>query len=537
MAKKTSGINNPRRIFWITVVVLVFVGVGISLSAAFLSEDVNENESAAAVETNLGDGDPGASADNTSGGNGKTIEVENQSEMITVVPNKREGVIGNPGIGWIYRWGDGELPMIPSTVAYAERSDISWRILNPAEGVYDWQALDAALQAAITQGKQLSFRVYTMRGESYGGHQLPAWVLDKGAVLMPSGEPDYSNCIYQEEWGRFVDALASRYDGNANIAFIDISGYGNFNEWSWRDDQTVWDDLWESNYEDGIANPANFLSLDGQARRRLADMFIGGDFSGHTCRGDNGQSQLVNYSYEGFVSTQLVMPYAGTAQSTQYVFTQRPDVGFRYDCLGRSSSLDILEKFESELPQIWENAPIVFETCGKDDFNLSAAEAMFSRARGSLIYNVNIPWLSEGEIANLMGNAGYKYYLAKAIYSSQASPGGEFYIGMKWQNIGSAPSYPKMGQDFGLFVVLENSSDQERVNYLVNEDISKWYPTEDPDTWVERALKLDEGITPGEYIVMVGILDNRTGDWINLGVEDSEADGLYSVGGITILQP
>ena len=65
---------------------------------------------------------------------------------------------------------------------------------------------------------------------------MPEWVLQKGAKILNSGEPDYSNCRYQEEWGKFVAELIARYDGNPDIAFIDISGYGNFSEWSWRDD-------------------------------------------------------------------------------------------------------------------------------------------------------------------------------------------------------------------------------------------------------------------------------------------------------------
>ena len=198
-----------------------------------------------------------------------------------------------------------------------------------------------------------------MRGEDYGGHQVPQWVLDKGAVIA-NGEPVYSNCVYQEEWGKFVNQLIKRYDGNPNIAFVDISGYGDFNEWSWRDNQTEWDEVWADAYASGKASPTTMSNVDAYARRALADMFIGGSISNHQCVDASNKVQTKSYSYGGFKNTQLVMPYAGIIQSSQYVFTRSKNVGFRYDCLGRDSSTTIVtaDRFLTELNQIWPNAPV-----------------------------------------------------------------------------------------------------------------------------------------------------------------------------------
>ncbi|MFH1999389.1 MAG: hypothetical protein ABIK28_06895, partial [Planctomycetota bacterium] len=175
-----------------------------------------------------------------------TPEVEVEMRSVVLVADQE--YYSNPGMGWQYRGG--EYPtnkVVAETVAYAPRADISWKVLNPAEGVYDWSELDANLNYVVSQGKQFSFRVYTMRGEVYGGHQLPQWVIDKGARIFPDGQVDYANCTYQQEWGKFVNKLIQRYDGNPNISFIDISGYGNFNEWSWQD-QTEWDQTWADAY-------------------------------------------------------------------------------------------------------------------------------------------------------------------------------------------------------------------------------------------------------------------------------------------------
>ncbi|HKJ26227.1 MAG TPA: LysM peptidoglycan-binding domain-containing protein, partial [Anaerolineales bacterium] len=281
--------------------------------------------------------------------------------------------VSNPGMGWQYEGGSFPITTPAETVAYSQRSLISWKIINPQEGVYNWTPLDNQLNTAVGQGKQFSFRVYTMMGGSWGPHQVPDWVLAKGAQILPSGEPNYANCTYQQEWGNFVNAVISRYDGNSNIAFIDISGYGQFNEWSWND-QTEWDYLWAEQYASGTAGADTMSTIDSYTRRVLADIYIGGSFTGHECVDASSNVQTVNYNYPGFQSTQLVLPYAGIAQSTQYVLTRSQNVGFRFDCMGRSGD-DLVEKVGAELNAIYPNAPIIYETCSAGDFNL--AEAMY----------------------------------------------------------------------------------------------------------------------------------------------------------------
>src|SRR6266508_4074445 len=133
---------------------------------------------------------------------------------VKISPVQIDPYLTNPGIGW----QDGPKPFgtmhFPETVAYSNRREIAWSKLNPKEGVYDWSVLDKQLNGAVHDGKQYSFRVYTYVGEGYAGNVIPAWVLKKGARLLQSGEPDYSNCVYQEAWGDFVSEMVRRYDGN-----------------------------------------------------------------------------------------------------------------------------------------------------------------------------------------------------------------------------------------------------------------------------------------------------------------------------------
>lgn len=453
---------------------------------------------------------------------------------IIVLPLLVDDYLSNPGIGWQYR---PELPTngdLPESVYYSDRRTIAWKVLNPKEGVYDWLPLETQLREAIEQGKQFSFRVYTMVGEGYDGHMVPDWVIRKGAVILESGAPDYSNCVYQEEWGNFVNQLIRRYDGNRDIAFIDISGYGNFNEWSWQDEQTEWDQAWQENYLLDSMSPDYFKTLDGQARRRLADIFIGGENQSHRCRTSEGDISSREYSYPGFKSTQLVMPYAGILQSTQYVHSQRPDVGFRYDCLGRDGD-HVMEKVGNEILKIWKVAPVIFELCVPDQVILSDAEELTRIAHASIVHDNE--WnFSNNELEEMMKYVGYRYFLRK-ISIKQNGPA--LSIHMIWQNLGYAPNYPKMGQDLTLYFYLLNTNGVPVLSRSVEADISSWLPSSSsnddvPSYEVSLELQTPYDFPKGEYFAGVSIIEERSGNPIHLAFRGRDVNKINILTGIEV---
>lgn len=442
-------------------------------------------------------------------------------EPVTTFTPDLQTYLPNPGIGWQNDHSHEEIfPYFPETIYYPVRSDVAWKKLNPAKGVYDWSALDEKLNLAVQEKKQFSFRVYTMIYREYG-HMVPDWVVAEGATFTPVGDPDYSNCTYQQDWGVFVNALLERYDGNPNIAFIDISGYGDFNEWSWLNHQTAWDKVWEEAYDSDSAGPASMTELDAQARRRMADMFIGGSFEGHQCRDASGQLFQTNYSYKGAAHTQLVMPFAGVRQSIQYVFLQRPDVGFRYDCLGRPGSLDAIPDLVGDR---WKSAPVVFELCGEETDDLQEMQALLQAAHGSVVHNNAFSDLPS--LQSIIVTAGYRYYLESANIEP-ADTAGSIFLTSTWRNIGNAPNYPKMGQDFELHVYLLDEKDNILADDIVSSDISTWLP-DTPQTLV-KLVELPSNSPPGIYLLKVSIVDKRTGKPIYLAFGNADEQGKYFV--------
>ena len=439
--------------------------------------------------------------------------------------------ITNPGIGWQNVSGSSNRP-VPETVIYANRASISWLSLNPAPNSYDWRALDNELARAVTEGKQLSFRVYTMRGESWGGHQVPSWVASQSRVILSSGEPNYSSCIYQEHWATVVNQLRLRYDGNPVIAFIDISGYGNFNEWSWHT-QTAFDN-----------NALDPASVDGKARRRLADMYIGGSSSNHQCIGANGQVQTVAYSYPGFQTTQLVMPFAGIRQSTQYVASRRSDVGIRFDCLGRLGSANdgVIAMIGPQIEATWRNAPVIFEMCSNistEDRYMNEADTLLRFSHASLVHD-NSPGQPRdpNRLQELVRSIGYRYQLRQATFPGIVSAGSTLNLNMIWQNVGYAPSYPRMGQRFSLYVYLTDGNGSILTQTKLSTRIDQWMPAAAlpgtaPDNQVDAALSIPAGLS-GTYSVRVAVINERTNQPINLAINGKDARGFYLIGSVNV---
>ena len=73
-------------------------------------------------------------------------------------------------------------------------------------------------------------------------YATPEWVRQAGAKgcfyefgkgPTPQGrswDPDFGDPVFLEKLGQFLSAMAARYDGNPNVAFIDIGSYGLWGE-------------------------------------------------------------------------------------------------------------------------------------------------------------------------------------------------------------------------------------------------------------------------------------------------------------------
>ena len=109
-------------------------------------------------------------------------------------------------------WKNDHVPIV--------RLRVSASSVEPAQGVYNWTALDAASSLAGANSKQWSV------GVQWTGTAMPVWVkaqtfpLSDGVSAAP-----WDPVLIQAELD-FIKAFAARYDGDPNLAAVVIGGLG-----------------------------------------------------------------------------------------------------------------------------------------------------------------------------------------------------------------------------------------------------------------------------------------------------------------------
>ena len=203
-------------------------------------------------------------------------------------------VILNPGKGWVlyepYEWFFNNFIKYPEYnfldeflnserhgIKYSEVLDMgtvgyqryNWRDINPAEGEYRWDIIEDDINKWSAVGKQFAFGV--MGANTHTDWQqisssenvpstivqtFPNWLIDKGMqthlVKGESGDfrthqiPVWNDPIYVSECKKFAEEMAKKFNGNSNIAYIDIRKYGNWGEMHMY---PFWDIHWHPMYQ------------------------------------------------------------------------------------------------------------------------------------------------------------------------------------------------------------------------------------------------------------------------------------------------
>lgn len=172
-------------------------------------------------------------------------------ETVTVRPVDDGRALNNPGMGWTMHFYSN----IPGNYgSKLEASDallwfpgcstvylrIPWAYVEPEEGVFNWAILDTPAQRWIASGGKVAFRITC--SESWLRYATPEWVKQAGAkgVFWDYGkgvsetgafwDPDFADPVFLAKLETFLKAMAARYDGNPDVAFIDIGTYGLWGE-------------------------------------------------------------------------------------------------------------------------------------------------------------------------------------------------------------------------------------------------------------------------------------------------------------------
>jgi hypothetical protein len=428
-----------------------------------------------------------------------------QPEPVRVAFKEVDTLFANPGQGWMSQQrSPGAHPRFPYSVVYIR---FNWADAEPKEGEYNWALIDDVIEAWKPRGATVALRVMTCNAHSRGYYTSPQWLFEagcrgheylrggddptSGGQRIPRIEPDYSDPIYLEKHGAFLEALGQRYDGHPQVEFLDIGSYGIWGEWH-------------------TSNPASVA-----VRQHIVDLYV-----------------------RAFRSTPLVF-MSDDAEVLGYALAQ--GTGFRRDGVGspwhERNWIDS-EKYSvvPALAQAWKQAPVVFEWFGtyeylqQRDWSFPAAVDFMLRNHVTLI-NDNIgrvPTEAMPALEELARRAGARLFLRELTHAAAVRPGDSLSVGMLWANAGVGKLY----RAYELRVELIDADNQVRVAGRADANPQEWIPG---DHSIRHSLPVPASLTPGEYHLAVSMVDpigqRRP---FRLAMNAPELDGRYLVSRVRV---
>lgn len=386
-------------------------------------------------------------------------------------------VFGNPLMGYApCAWYKS-----PSPDVQLLYTDITWRELEPEEGVYDWDAIaeENQLDRWRAEGKHLVLRFVCDRPDDEAHMDIPDWLYEKiggagTAYDMDYGKgfaPDYNNPQMIQYHRRAVEAMGEYLGQDGFVAYVELGSLGHWGEW-------------HVNYSQGIP------LLPQEAIRE----------------------QYITPWIEAFPNSRILMrrPFtpareygfglyndmAGHLQETER-WLQWTREGGDFSSAGEKNVL-------VPMPDFWKQAPSGGEFTSsltmeellhtQLERTLGLLEASHTTFLGPKIADSDYP---EGYAAAL-GKMGYRLWISQGKLQRL---GGKGQLTLVWENSGVAPFY----QDWPVYLYLK-------------------HPDSGEITQVPVALKLSE-LLPGESItqkvalpwaardmeISVGIVDPMTG--------------------------
>ncbi|MEG1749625.1 MAG: DUF4832 domain-containing protein, partial [Tannerellaceae bacterium] len=170
------------------------------------------------------------------------LNVYGNNELIDASLTDHGQALVNPDMGWTMHFYSNLLSNYGSKLEPWDTLDdfpglstvylrIPWIFVQPEENRFVWETLDTPAQRWIEKGKKVAFRITAT--EHWMHQATPQWVFNAGAASFEVNnfiEPDYDHPVFLEKVELFVQKMAERYDGNPNVAFVDVGHFGMWGE-------------------------------------------------------------------------------------------------------------------------------------------------------------------------------------------------------------------------------------------------------------------------------------------------------------------
>lgn len=448
----------------------------------------------------------------------KTSLITYNDKTVVVTPAHSTGVIVNPGKGWVaYGSCEGQPQEVLDIVSLGY-TRYRWGNIEPEEGVYKWEIIDKDIKEWANKGKPFSFGVACASTHSNDFWVTPKWVFDAGAKydtfnlnnpkLQPMGTPGpklvpvFDDPVFMNKLENFIKALAARYDGNPNIAFVDIRSYGNWGE----------------------AHMYPFGKPDISVE----------DFKKH-----------IQIHRDAFKKTLLIVPSGNKKFDSVYDWAVSVGVGIRRDgILGNSNGNETL-RCDGKMPGVFEffgHYELMKQLGwwdGKKDKNGYGYRLDECVERGKPTYcdlsrggksGLNM-LKNETELINELANRlGYHFVLTEAKYPMSLRKNKLANISLSWENRGVAYIFIPVKVSFALL-----SADGRVVDLCdAATSIPATWKSDTPVSVTDKLLF--SKAAKGNYTIAVGIRrpNDELKPSIKLGIELKESNGWYELGEIKV---
>ncbi len=363
-----------------------------------------------------------------------TIAGSAADDKTTVVhpPDTGQALV-NPGMGWVLHHYDNIAFNYGGRLEPSDTVDdfpgvttvylrIAWSHLEPEEGRFTWSVLDTPAQRWLDKGKQIALRISC--SESFMRYATPEWVEKAGAKgynfsprkgVDPNGpywEPDFDDPVFLEKLDHFLAALADRYDGNPEVAFIDVGSVG-----VWGEGHTYA----STRKSNSVATIRRHIDLHTKHFKKTL-LVANDDFALH----DRGREPIEYAAQQGL------------SLRDDSILVQGGDKAY----------------FNADFAQLfWPRVPVVLESehygPSRDRGNWKDGSQYLEAIEKYHASYASIHWwpreflaANEDLVRKINLRLGYRLQLVEASWPSEIAVDSSFWFATQWRNAGVAPCLP-----------------------------------------------------------------------------------------------
>ncbi len=462
--------------------------------------------------------------------------------LITLKPIDNSKALINPDMGWMMYFYSNIISNYGSKLAPSDTVDdfpglstvymrVPWSFIEIEEGKFNWELLDTPAQRWIDKGNKAAYLISA--SESWLRYATPEWVKKAGVkgyywfnkqfgmgnINNPLWEPDFSDPLFLQKVENFVAAMAKRYDGNPNVAFVDIGHFG-----LWGEGHTVL----SSKIDYSLEVKEKYVDIYCRHFKHT-QLYINDDFAGPDKRGK--RFPITDYAFSKGVSLTdfsiLVAPPPNSwyhAEMAQLFWPTMPVV------------LEAQHYGASVRTKAWSKALLLKSI---EDYHASYMSIQwwpreFLEANRDIIDKINL-------------RMGYRIQLRSISWPEEVKLGENFKVAASWANAGVAPCYPggfpcvTLKDEKGgiVSVLVDESFDMKDLKVAApgKAPAREWEPgfTIDP-TFNDPEGVFFRNVKPGKYdlYVSVGMRDGTP--VIELPHGDEDGNRRYKIGRITVLE-